>query len=74
MEREQAYGIAKKNNIDNTIAAIEQACYQGKDYVNCYIPFLDNVKELMRMGYSCIQINECGLHEISWGDFDYGNA
>lgn len=39
LDRIQAQGIARKANIDNLMVAIEQACYQGKDYIEYLIPF-----------------------------------
>lgn len=68
LDRIQAQGIAKKANLDNIMVAIEQACYQGKDYIDCLIPFQENVEELKRLYFTLTQI-ENDKYEIAWGGY-----
>lgn len=68
LDRIQAQGIAKKANIDNIMVAIEQACYQGKDYIDYLIPFQENVEELKRLYFTLTQI-EGDKYEIAWGGY-----
>lgn len=64
--RIQAQRIAKKANMDNVMAAIEHACYQGKDYIEYLIPFQENVEELKLLHFTLTQI-EGDKYEIAWG-------
>nr|DAJ02591.1 MAG TPA: hypothetical protein [Bacteriophage sp.] len=68
LDRIQAQGIAKKANIDNVMAAIEHACYQGKDYIEYLIPFQENVEELKHLYFTLTQI-EGDKYEIAWGGY-----
>ena len=68
LDRIQAQAIARKSNIDNIMVAIEQACYQGKDYIDCLIPFQENVEELKRL-YFTLTLIEGDKYEIAWGGY-----
>lgn len=68
LDRIQAQAIVRKSNIDNIMVAIEQACYQGKDYIDCLIPFQENVKELKRLYFTLTRI-EGDKYEIAWGGY-----
>lgn len=68
LDRIQAQGIAKKANMDNIMVAIEQACYQGKDYIDYLIPFQENVEELKRL-YFTLTLIEGDKYEIAWGGY-----
>lgn len=68
LDRIQAQRIAKKANLDNVMVAIEQACYQGKDYVEYLIPFQENVEELKLLYFTLTQI-ENDKYEIAWGGY-----
>lgn len=68
LDRIQAQGIAKKANMDNVMAAIEHACYQGKDYIEYLIPFQENVEELEHLYFTLTQI-EGDKYEIAWGGY-----
>lgn len=68
IDRIQAQGIAKKANMDNVMAAIEHACYQGKDYIEYLIPFQENVEELKLLYFTLTQI-EGDKYEIAWGGY-----
>lgn len=68
LDRIQAQGIAKKANMDNAMAAIEHACYQGKDYIEYLIPFQENVEELKHLYFTLTQI-EGDKYEIAWGGY-----
>lgn len=68
LDRIQAQGIARKANMDNLMVAIEQACYQGKDYIEYLIPFQENVEELKRLYFTLTQI-ENDKYEIAWGGY-----
>lgn len=68
LDRIQAQGIAKKANLDNMMVAIEQACYQGKDYIEYLIPFQENVEELKRL-YFTLTLIEGDKYEIAWGGY-----
>lgn len=68
LDRIQAQGIAKKANLDNVMVAIEQACYQGKDYIDYLIPFQENVEELKRL-YFTLTLIEGDKYEIAWGGY-----
>lgn len=68
LDRIQAQGIAKKANMDNVMAAIECACYQGKDYIEYLIPFQENVEELKHLYFTLTQI-EGDKYEIAWGGY-----
>lgn len=68
LDRIQAQGIAKKANMDNLMVAIEQACYQGKDYIEYLIPFQENVEELKQLYFTLTQI-ENDKYEIAWGGY-----
>lgn len=68
LDRIQAQGIAKKANMDNIMVAIEQACYQGKDYIEYLIPFQENVEELKRL-YFTLTLIEGDKYEIAWGGY-----
>lgn len=68
LDRIQAQGIAKKANLDNIMVAIEQACYQGKDYIDYLIPFQENVEELKRL-YFTLTLIEGDEYEIAWGGY-----
>lgn len=68
LDRIQAQAIVRKSNIDNIMVAIEQACYQGKDYIDYLIPFQENVEELKRLYFTLTQI-ENDKYEIVWGGY-----
>ncbi len=68
LDRIQAQGIARKANMDNVMVAIEQACYQGKDYIEYLIPFQENVEELKRL-YFTLTLIEGDKYEIAWGGY-----
>lgn len=68
LDRIQAQAIARKSNIDNIMVAIEQACYQGKDYIDYLIPFQENVEKLNRLYFTLTQI-ENDKYEIAWGGY-----
>lgn len=68
LDRIQAQGIAKKANMDNIMIAIEQACYQGKDYIEYLIPFQENVEELKHLYFTLTQIDN-DKYEIAWGGY-----
>lgn len=68
LDRITAQGIAKKANMDNVMAAIEHACYQGKDYIEYLIPFQENVEELKLLYFTLTQI-EGDKYEIAWGGY-----
>lgn len=68
LDRIQAQVIAKKANMDNVMAAIEHACYQGKDYIEYLIPFQENVEELKHLYFTLTQI-EGDKYEIAWGGY-----
>lgn len=68
LDRIQAQGIAEKANMDNVMAAIEHACYQGKDYIEYLIPFQENVEELKLLYFTLTQI-EGDKYEIAWGGY-----
>lgn len=68
LDRIKAQGIAKKANMDNVMAAIEHACYQGKDYIEYLIPFQENVEELKLLYFTLTQI-EGDKYEIAWGGY-----
>lgn len=64
LDRIQAQVIARKSNIDNIMVVIEQACYQGKDYIDYLIPFQENVEELKRLYFTLTRI-EGDKYEIA---------
>lgn len=68
LDRIQAQGIAKKANMDNLMVAIEQACYQGKDYIEYLIPFQENIEELKQLYFTLTQIDG-DKYEIAWGGY-----
>lgn len=68
LDRIQAQGIAKKANMDNIMVAIEQAAYQGKDYIDILIPFKENVEELKKLLFTLNQIDN-DKYEIAWGGY-----
>lgn len=68
LDRIQAQGIAKKANMDNLMVAIEQACYQGKDYIEYLIPFQENIEELKQL-YFTLTLIDGDKYEIAWGGY-----
>lgn len=68
LDRIQAQAIARKSNMDNIMVSIEQACYQGKDYIDYLIPFQENVEELKRL-YFTLTLIEGDKYEIAWGGY-----